>query len=142
MVVPAMPVPKAAPSHSKNVLRPATVSCVKSSRSYIVVVAAKKAATRSIPMQRSFMTEASRETVRENAAANSTVPFLRTKVLQALPGALGVGAISFALGRCPRLAGRFDDQPCDVSRTREHRHLAGRELDRLPLHRRGELALA
>src|SRR5437762_12284289 len=141
MVVPAMSKPKAAPSHSKNVLRPATVSCVKSSRSYIVVVAAKKAPTSSTPMHRSFMTDVSRETVRENAAANSAVPFLRTRALQALPGALAVGVISLALGRCPRLAGRFDDQLCDVGGTREHRNMAGRQLDRLRVHRLGELAL-
>src|SRR5260221_11351954 len=140
MYVPAMSKPKATPSHSKKLLRPATVSCVKSSRSYMFVGTAKKAPTSSTPMQRSFMTDVSRETLRENAAANSAVPFLRTKALQPLPGALGVGVISIALDRCPRLVGRFDDQLCDVGGTREHRHMAGRQRDRLRVHRLGKLA--
>src|SRR5467141_912556 len=141
MVVPAMSKPKAAPSHSKNVLRPATVSCVKSSRSYIVVVAAKKAPMSSTPMQRSFMTEVSRETVRENAAANSAVPFLRTRALHALPGALGLGVISLSLGRSTCLVGRLDDELRDVGGTRKHGHMAGRQHDRLRVHRLGEFAL-
>src|SRR5258708_1802192 len=116
MVVPAMLKPKAAPSHSKNVLRPSTVSCVKSSRSYIVVVAAKKAPMSSTPMQHSFMTDVSREAVRENAVANSAVPFLRTRALHALPGAPGLGVISLTLGRRTCLAGRLDDELRDVGR--------------------------
>src|ERR1700730_17243518 len=86
MVLPPTSVPKALPSHSKQVLAPSTVSLVNVRESYMPLVVGKNDAMASTPTQGRYMTDVSSTGFGAKAAANSFVPFLRTSARQSAPG--------------------------------------------------------
>src|SRR5271156_6059645 len=86
IVLPPTDLPKALPSHSREVRGPSKVSCVKTRVTYIPPVEASiTVSTSSTPAHGSLKTEAYSTGFAPKAAANSGVPLFRTMAIQPSP---------------------------------------------------------